>query len=152
MLGLGFRRSQYTDTKKLEVPSERPKTPGNSLSHVSSPYMMIFPPRCLICASQLSWLARVEDVSDSAKLRITSKKLGIEPVVRAFTRGMVIVGEVACAVNGIAEPEDMRLHNVINALVNGSRSLYLWVKWNAEFPENTKSLLKYQLLTPADSR
>lgn len=52
-------------------------------------------------------------MSDSAKLRITSKKLGIEPVVRAFTRGMVIVGEVACAVNGIAEPEDMRLHNVI---------------------------------------
>lgn len=74
---------------------------------------MIFPPRCLICASQLSWLARVDDVSDSAKLRITSKKLGIEPVVRAFTRGIVIVGDVACAVNGIAEPEDMRLHSVI---------------------------------------
>lgn len=119
MIGLGLRGSQHTDTKKLEVPSERPKTPGNSLSHVSSPYIMIFPPRCLICASQLSWLARVEDVSDSAKLRITSKKLGIEPVVRAFTRGIVIVGEVACAVNGIAEPEDMRLHNVIDARVNG---------------------------------
>lgn len=79
--------------------------------------MMIFPPRCLICASQLSWLARVDDVSDSAKLRITSKKLGIEPVVSAFTRGMVIVGEVACAVNGIAEPEDMRLHSVIGVRV-----------------------------------
>lgn len=114
--------------------------------------MIIFPPRCLICASQLSWLAKVEDVSDSAKLRITSKKLGIEPVVRAFTRGIVIVGEVACAVNGIAEPEDMRLHNVIDARVNGGRSLYLWVKWNAEFPENTKSLLKYQLFAPADAR
>lgn len=52
-------------------------------------------------------------MSDSAKLRITSRKLGIEPVVSAFTLGIVIVGDVACAVNGIAEPEDMRLHNVI---------------------------------------
>lgn len=113
MLRARVKSILYTETKKLEVPSERPKTPGNSFSHVSSPYMMMFPPRCLICANQLSWLARVDDVSDSAKLRITSKKLGIEPVVRAFTRGMVIVGEVACAVNGIAEPEDMRLHNFI---------------------------------------
>ena len=34
-------------------------------------------------------------VSDSAKLRMTSKKEGIDPVVIAFTRGIVIVGEVA---------------------------------------------------------
>jgi len=48
-------------------------------------------------------------VSDSAKLRITSRKEGIEPVVMAFTLGIVIVGEVACAVNGIAAPLDINL-------------------------------------------
>jgi len=87
-----------TETKKLDVPSLRSNIPGNSLSHVSSPYMTSFPPRTLICASQLSCCAKVDVVSDSAKLRITSRKPGIEPVVIAFTRGIVIVGEVACAV------------------------------------------------------
>lgn len=86
-------------------------------------------------------------MSDSAKLRITSRKLGIEPVVRAFTRGIVIVGEVACAVNGIAEPEDIRLQEryfIFGGAILQGRGLcmYLWVKWNAEFSENTKSLLK----------
>jgi hypothetical protein len=42
-----------------------------------------------------------------------SRKLGMDPVVSAFTRGIVIVGEVACAVKGIADPEDMRLFKVI---------------------------------------
>lgn len=49
----------------------------------------------LICASHVSWLPSVDVVSDSAKLRITSRKEGMEPVVMAFTLGMVIVGEVA---------------------------------------------------------
>lgn len=63
----------------------------------------------LICASHVSCDARVDVVSDSAKLRITSTKEGIEPVVMAFTRGIVIVGEVAWAVNGSAVPSRIRL-------------------------------------------
>jgi hypothetical protein len=51
----------------------------------------------------------VDVVSDSAKLRITSRNDGIEPVVMAFTRGIVMVGEVACAVKGRAAPDRMRL-------------------------------------------
>jgi hypothetical protein len=101
---------ELTETKKLDVPSARSKKSGNSFNHVSSPYMTSFPPSfAFICASQVSWVARVDVVSDSAKLRITSRKEGIEPVVMAFTRGMVIVGEVACAVNGRAEPSRIRL-------------------------------------------
>lgn len=37
--------------------------------------------------------------------RIASRKLGIEPVVKAFIRGSVTVGGNACAVNGMARPE-----------------------------------------------
>lgn len=48
-------------------------------------------------------------MSDSAKLRMTSRNEGIDPVVIAFTRGIVIVGEVACAVNGSASPVRIRL-------------------------------------------
>lgn len=48
-------------------------------------------------------------MSDSAKLRMTSRKEGIEPVVIALTRGMVIVGDVAWAVNGMAAPDRIRL-------------------------------------------
>lgn len=48
-------------------------------------------------------------MSDSAKLRMTSRKDGIEPVVIALILGIVIVGEVACAVKGIAAPEEIRL-------------------------------------------
>ncbi len=51
----------------------------------------------------------MEVVSDSAKLRITSRKEGMEPVVMAFILGIVMVGEVAWAVNGRASPVDMRL-------------------------------------------
>ena len=39
-----------TDTKKLEVPSARSNIPGNSFNHVSSPYIINFPP-CL----RFSW-------------------------------------------------------------------------------------------------
>ena len=48
-------------------------------------------------------------MSDSAKFRMTSRKEGIDPVVIALTLGMVIVGEVACAVKGMAAPDLMRL-------------------------------------------
>lgn len=48
-------------------------------------------------------------VSDSAKFKMTSRKDGIEPVVIALTRGIVIVGEVACAVNGMAAPVEINL-------------------------------------------
>lgn len=44
-------------------------------------------------------------VSDSAKFKITSRKEGMDPVSIALSRGMVIVGEVACAVKGTAAPD-----------------------------------------------
>lgn len=71
----------------------------------------------LICASHVSCVASVEVVSDSAKFRITSTKEGIEPVVMAFTRGIVMVGEVAWAVNGNAVPSRMRLSSDDELLV-----------------------------------
>lgn len=72
--------------------------------------MTSFPPGLAAsCASHVSWFASVEVVSDSAKFRITSRNEGIDPVVMAFTRGMVIVGEVAWAVKGMADPEAIRL-------------------------------------------
>ena len=99
-----------TETKKLVVPSDLVKSFGNNFSQVSSPYIAsLLSFLRLNCKGQESWSARVDDVSDSAKLSMTSKKDGIEPVVIAFTRGMVIVGEVACAVNGTAAPERMSL-------------------------------------------
>jgi hypothetical protein len=93
-------RCALTETKKLLVPSARAKKSGNSFNHVSSPYMTSLPlplskSLALICASHVSCVASVEEVSDSAKLRITSTKDGIEPVVMALTRGIVMVGEVA---------------------------------------------------------
>ena len=91
---------KLTETKKLVVPSARSKKSGNSFNQVSSPYMTSLPfplSNCfaLICASHVSCVARVEVVSDSAKFKMTSKKEGMEPVVIALTRGMVMVGEVA---------------------------------------------------------
>ena len=108
------RRSALTETKKLLVPSALSKKSGNSFNHVSSPYMTSFPLPlskflALICASQVSCVPSVEEVSDSAKLRITSTKEGMEPVVMALTRGMVMVGEVAWAVKGRAVPSRIRL-------------------------------------------
>lgn len=48
-------------------------------------------------------------MSDSAKFRMRSKKDGVDPVVIAFIRGMVIVGELAWAVKGIAAPDLIKL-------------------------------------------
>lgn len=48
-------------------------------------------------------------MSDSAKLRIRSRKEGVEPVVMALIRGIVMVGDVAWAVKGIASPSEIRL-------------------------------------------
>jgi len=85
-----------TETKKLDVPSLRENISGNNLSQVSSPYMTSLPPGLARnCAGQVSCVAREEDVSDSAKFKITSRKEGMEPVVIALTRGMVMVGDVA---------------------------------------------------------
>ena len=107
-----------TDTKKLVVPSAREKVSGNNLSQVSSPYIVNFPPGFpLSCASQVSWCARLDEVSDSAKFRITSRKEGMDPVVIAFTRGMVMVGDVAWAVNGMAAPDLINLLVVVSKRV-----------------------------------
>ena len=91
-----FVTTQLTETKKLDVPSARSKKSGNSFNQVSSPYMTNLPvPFAFICASQVSCIARVEVVSDSAKFRMTSRKEGTDPVVIALILGIVIVGEVA---------------------------------------------------------
>jgi hypothetical protein len=89
-----------TETKKLLVPSALSKKSGNNFNHVSSPYMTSLPLPLskslpLICASQVSCAPSVDEVSDSAKFKITSTKEGMEPVVMALTRGIVMVGEVA---------------------------------------------------------
>lgn len=62
-----------------------------------------------ICASHESCVARVELVSDSAKLSTTSRKLGTDPVVIALTLGMVMVGGLAWPVKGKAAPDRIRL-------------------------------------------
>lgn len=51
----------------------------------------------------------VEDVSDSAMFSITSRNDGTDPVVIAFKRGIVTVGELAWAVNGKAAPDRIKL-------------------------------------------
>jgi len=81
-----------------------------------------------ICASQVSCDASDEDVSDSAKLRITSRKDGIDPVVIALILGMVIVGEVAWAVKGIAAPLEIRLRRISFNCMPVRESNYLCVK------------------------
>lgn len=105
-------RALLTETKKLVVPSDRSNIPGNSLSHVSSPYITSRSPRALSCASQVSWYARVDVVSDSAMFRITSRNEGTDPVVIAFSRGIVTVGEPAWAVKGSTAPARIRLLQV----------------------------------------
>lgn len=67
------------------------------------------PPVAFNWASHVSWYAKVDEVSDSAMFRITSRKDGTDPVVIAFNRGIVTVGEPAYAVNGNAAPERIRL-------------------------------------------
>jgi hypothetical protein len=88
----------------------------------------------------VSCVARVDVVSDSAKLRTTSRKLGTEPVVIAFTRGMVIVGALAWPVNGIAALDRMRLISIsiIRRTLAGLQ--YLWVKVKFDVGPYTKSL------------
>lgn len=104
------QKEAHTATKKLEVPSARSKVPGNSFSHVSSPYKSSFPESfAFIWANQVSCDASDEVSSPSSMLRITSRNDGIEPVVMALIRGIVTVGDVACAVNGSAAPSRMSL-------------------------------------------
>lgn len=108
------------------MPSERWNVPGKSLSQVSSPYMTSLRDHLLfhlsfICASHVSCDANEEVVSDSEKLRITSRNEGIDPVVIALILGMVIVGDVAWAVKGIAVPSEMRLRGI-----SGLIYMYEW--------------------------
>lgn len=53
-------------------------------------------------------------MSDSAKFKMTSRKEGIDPVVMAFTRGIVMVGDVAWAVKGIAAPDLISLLMIVS--------------------------------------
>ena len=69
---------------------------GNNFNQVLSPYITSFPsPLEANWASQWSWLHKVDDVSDSAKFKIASRNDGVDPVVIALIRGIVIVGDVA---------------------------------------------------------
>jgi len=77
-----------------------------------------------IWASHVSCVARDDEVSDSAKFKITSRKEGIEPVVIALILGIVIVGDVAWAVKGIAAPLEIRLSHLISSV------LYTWSPGN----------------------
>ena len=63
-------------------------------------------------------------VSDSAKFKMTSRKDGMEPVVIAFTRGIVMVGDVAWAVNGNAAPDLIKLRNSIKSDPGLERCVY----------------------------
>ena len=67
----------------------------------------------------MSWYARVDVVSDSAMLRITSRNDGTDPVVMALSRGIVTVGALACAVNGSAAPARIKLLNRLGVIYNG---------------------------------
>ena len=77
-------------------------------------------------------------LSDSAILRITSEKDGTEPVVMAFIRGIVTVGELAWAVKGIAAPVRIKLKESIHNIYKSTRNwglAYSWVKRNPELFE-----------------
>lgn len=116
------RKPGLTETKKLDVPSALSKKFGKSFNQVSSPYMTSLPVSfAFICASQVSCVASVEVVSDSAKFKITSRNEGIEPVVIALILGIVIVGEVACAVKGRAAPFEMRLRVICQSKLYSCR-------------------------------
>lgn len=104
-----------TDTKKLVVPSALSKVFGKSFSQVSSPYMTSFPaPFAFICASHVSCEAKLELSSVSSRLRMTSRKEGMDPVVMALSRGIVTVGDVAWAVKGKAAPSRIKLERTVS--------------------------------------
>lgn len=80
---------------------------------MSSPYISSFPVSfAFICASHVSWEASDDDSSPSSMFKMTSRNDGIDPVVMALILGMVTVGDVACAVKGIAEPSRINLSRV----------------------------------------
>lgn len=66
-------------------------------------------PFAFICANHVSCEARVEVSPPSSRLRMTSRKEGMEPVVMALSLGIVTVGDVAWAVNGMAAPLRIKL-------------------------------------------
>jgi hypothetical protein len=45
---------------------------------------------------------------------MTSRNDGIEPVVMAFSRGIVTVGDVAWAVKGMAAPSRIKLERTVS--------------------------------------
>jgi len=51
---------------------------------------------------------------------MTSRNDGMDPVVMALILGMVIVGDAACAVNGMAEPSEINLGYIL-----ASQSLHI---------------------------
>jgi hypothetical protein len=59
--------------------------------------------------SQVSSLERLDASSLSAILSATSRKDGFDPIVIALMHEIVRLGGFACAVNGIAEPDLIRL-------------------------------------------
>jgi hypothetical protein len=65
---------------------------------------MSFFPWKYACVSHVSVKASVLEVSESAILRIASRKFGIEPVVMDFILGRVTVGGRALPVKGMAWP------------------------------------------------
>lgn len=68
----------------------------------------------------------------------------MEPVVIAFILGMVTVGDVACAVKGIAEPLRINLFGVslyTNSSGASQSATYDWVYSKPELDVKTKSLV-----------
>ena len=94
----------------------------------------------------MSWCASVEDVSDSAMFKITSRNDGTDPVVMAFNRGIVTVGELAWPVKGSAAPDRIKLYRqgpkLLDKIIEEQLwySANLWVNENPELLEKTKSL------------
>src|SRR5581483_10716422 len=81
-LYLTYKRLRvHTVAKNDVVPSVSWNNPGKSFIQVSSPKNDIdLLPTFFNCTNQLSWYANEEEVSDSAILRIASRKFGTVPV------------------------------------------------------------------------
>lgn len=86
-------------------------------------------------------------LSDSAILSTTSENDGTEPVVIALIRGIVTVGELACAVNGHAAPVRIKLRKSASSHIHNEwirikgQITDFWVNTKPELFEYTKSLM-----------
>ena len=78
--------------------------------------------------------------------KITSRNDGTDPVVMAFNRGIVTVGELAWPVNGSEAPDRIKLYRqgpkLLDKIIEEQLwySANLWVNENPELLEKTKSL------------